>query len=150
MSTISRMDNVKVRELDVKRLCDILKGHKVNVYPLNYPKFHQPEFINDCEHDNNIEVGALIRLDPYWDIVIGNPIRDNQNLVALETKFWYILSGPVYTEIHRNNSVTTFFANVAFNQEESIKDELHKFWSLESLGIVDKEIVKEKFLQNVS
>ena len=150
MSTISRMDNVKVRALAVKRLCNRLKGHKVNFYPLKYSKFDQLEFINDCEYDDNIEVGTLIRLDPYCDIVIGNPIRDTQNLVALEIKFWYILSGPVYTEIHRNNSVATFFANVAFNQEESIKDELHKFWSLESLGIVDKEIVEERFLQNVS
>ena len=47
--------------------------------------------------------------------MIGNPIRDTPNLVALETKLGYILSGPVYIEIHRHNSVTTFFANVAFN-----------------------------------
>ena len=62
----------------------------------------------------------------------------------------YILSGTIYTETHRNNSVATFFANVASNQEESIKEELHKFWSLESLGIIDKETVKERLLQNVS
>lgn len=76
MSTISRMDNVKVRALAVKRLCNRLKGHKVNLYPLKYSKFDQLEFINDCEYDDNIEVGTLIRLDPYCDIVIGNPIRD--------------------------------------------------------------------------
>ena len=43
-----------------------------------------------------------------------------------------------------------FFANLAFNQEESIKEELHKFWSLESLGITEKGAVGERFLQNVS
>ena len=43
-----------------------------------------------------------------------------------------------------------FFPNVAFNQEESIKEELHKFWSLESLGTIDKETVEERFLQDVS
>ena len=62
----------------------------------------------------------------------------------------HILSGPVYTEIYRNNSVETIFANIAFNQQESIKDELHKFCSLESLGIIHKETVEERFLQNVS
>ena len=82
--------------------------------------------------------------------MIGNPIRDTQNLVTLETKLGYILSGLVYTEIHRHNSVATFFANVAFNQEEPIKEELHKFWSLESLGIIGKETVVERFLKNVS
>ena len=62
----------------------------------------------------------------------------------------HILSEPVYTEIRRNNSVATFFANLAFNQEESVKYERRKFWSLESLGTIDKETVEERFLQNVS
>ena len=53
--------------------------------------------MNDCEHDNYIEVGVLLGLDYYWDIVIGNHIRDTQNLVALETELGYILSGAVYT-----------------------------------------------------
>ena len=150
ISTKSTTDKVKVRALDVKRLCNRSKGHNINLDPLKYPKLHQLEFINDCEHDNDIEVGVLIRLDHYWDIVIGNPIRDTQNLVALETKLGYILFGPVHTKIHRNNSVATFFANVAFNQEESTKQELDKFWSLESLGIIDKETVEERFLPHVS
>ena len=77
--------------------------------------------------NDDIEKGELIGLDHYWDIVIGNPIRDTQNLVAIENKLEYILSGPVYTEIYRNKSITTFFANIAFNQEESIKEELYKF-----------------------
>ena len=103
ISTKSTTDKVKVRALDVKRLCNRLKGHNINLHPLKHPKLHQLEFINNCEHDDNIEVGVLIGLDNYWDIVIGNPIRDTQNLEALETKLGYILSGPVYTEIHRNN-----------------------------------------------
>ena len=77
--------------------------------------------------NDDIEKGELIGLDHYWDILIGNPIRDTQNLVAMENKLEYILSGPVYTEIYRNKSITTFFANIAFNQEESIKEELYKF-----------------------
>ena len=91
----------------------------------------------------------MIELAHYWDIVIRDPIRDTQNLVILETKLGYILSGPVYTEIHRNDSVATFFANLAFNQDELIKEELHKFCLLESLAIIDKEKVEERFLQNV-
>ena len=89
-------------------------------------------------------------LDHHWDIVIRNSIRGNQNLEALETKLGYILSWPVYTEIHRNNSVGTFFANVAFNQEEPNIEELLKFWSLESLGFVEKETVEKRLLQNIS
>ena len=109
ISTKLAKDKVKARALDVKRLCNRLKGHNINLDPLKYPKLHKLEFINECEHDDNIEVGVLIGLDHYWDIVIENPIRDTQNLVALETKLGYILSGPVYTELHRNNTVATFF-----------------------------------------
>ena len=150
ISTKSTTDKVKVRALDVKHLCRRLKGHNINLDPLKYPKLLQLEFINDYEHDGDVEVGVLRGLYPYWDIAIGNPIRDTQNLVALENKLGYILSGPVYTEIHRNNSVGIFFANVAFNYEESIKEELHKLWSLESWGIIDKKTVEERFLQRVS
>ena len=121
-------------------------GHSINLAPLKCPELHQLKFMNDCEHDDDIEVGILRGLDHYWDIVIGNAIRDSQNLVELETKLGYAISGPVYTEIHRNNSVATFFGNVALNQEESSKEKMHKFWSLESLGIIDKETVEERFL----
>ena len=82
ISTKSTTDKVKVRALHVKRLCNRIKGHDINLDPLKYPKLHQLEFINDCEHDDDIEVGVLIGLDHYWDIVTGNPIRDTQNLVA--------------------------------------------------------------------
>ena len=45
----------------------------------------------------------------------GNLYLYTQNLVALQTKLGYILSLPVYTELHKNNSVATFFVKVAFN-----------------------------------
>ena len=54
--------------------------------PLKYPKLHQLKFMNDYEHHDNVQVEVLIGLDHYWDIVIVNPIRDTQNLVALETE----------------------------------------------------------------
>ena len=94
---INTTDKVKVRVLDIKHFCSRLKGHNINLDPLKYQKLHQLEFMNDCEHDNYIEAGVLLGLDDYWDIVIGNHIRDTQNLVPLETKLGYILSGAVYT-----------------------------------------------------
>ena len=48
ISTKSTMDKVEVRALNVKRLYSNLKGHNINLDPLNYPKLHQLEFINDC------------------------------------------------------------------------------------------------------
>ena len=47
-STKSTTDKVEVRALNVKRLYSNLKGHNINLDPLNYPKLHQLEFINDC------------------------------------------------------------------------------------------------------
>ena len=69
----------------------------------------------------------------------GNLYLYTQNLVALQTTLGYILSLPVHTELHKNNSVATCFVKVAFNSEESIKEELHRFWLLESLGIKEKK-----------
>ena len=58
ISIKSTTDKVKVRTLDFKRLCSRLKGHNINLDPLKYPKLHQLEFINDCENDENIEIGV--------------------------------------------------------------------------------------------
>ena len=58
ISIKSTTDKVKVRTLDFKRLCNRLKGHNINLDPLKYPKLHQLEFINDCENDEDIEIGV--------------------------------------------------------------------------------------------
>ena len=47
--------------------------------------------------NDDIEKGELIGLDHYWDIVIGNPIRDTQNLVAME-KSWNISYPDQFTQ----------------------------------------------------
>ena len=60
-----------------------------------------------------------------------------------------MLSELVYTDIHNNNSVA-ILENLTFNQEESIKEELRKFWSLELLDLIDKDTVEERFFQNFS
>ena len=73
------------------------------------------------------------------------PYEKYSKLSSIRNQVGIYLTGPVYTEINRNNSVAILFANVAFNQEESIKEELHTFWSLESLGQS-----KRDSLQNVS
>ena len=41
ISTKSTTDKVKVRALDVKRLCSRLKGHNISLDPLKYPKLHK-------------------------------------------------------------------------------------------------------------
>ena len=51
----------------------------------------------------------LIALNHYWDIVIENPIRDTQNLVAL-----YLIPTSLHRNIYRNNSVATFFCKPSF------------------------------------
>ena len=38
---------VKVRALDVKRVCNRLKGHDINLDSLKYPKLHLLMFMND-------------------------------------------------------------------------------------------------------
>ena len=82
ISTKSTTDKIKFKKLDVIRLCNRLKGHNINLDSLKYQKLHEQEFINDCEHDDDIELEALIGLDHYWDILIGKPLRETQNLVA--------------------------------------------------------------------
>ena len=60
ISTKSRTGREKVRALYIKRLGNRLKGHHINLDPLNYQKLHRLEFINVCEHNDNIEIEILI------------------------------------------------------------------------------------------
>ena len=48
---------------------------------------------NECA--NNDEIDLLIGGDYYWSFVSGDSIRLNEKLVVLNSKFGYILSGPV-------------------------------------------------------
>ena len=44
-------------------------------------------------HDSNVDV--LIGSDFYWDLVLGEVKRQDNGLVAISSKFGWLISGPI-------------------------------------------------------
>ena len=86
--TKSTTDKIKVRALDVKCLCNRLKGHNINLDPLKYPKLHQVEIINDCEHDND-------RVRLLLDIVVA--LETKSSSIRIQVRVYLIQNS-----LHRN------------------------------------------------
>ncbi|KAK0140716.1 hypothetical protein N1851_022298 [Merluccius polli] len=82
--------------------------------------------------------GILIGGDYYWDIVSGHTERLDNGLVAVESKFGWLIQGTVFIPVM---SVTTETVDVnalhiSVGEEQALNDQLRSFWEIESLGIV--------------
>ena len=121
-----------------------------------YPQLRELE-LADCtpskeEEKESLAIDILIGCDFYWEIVSGDISRANGGLVAIKSKFGWLLSGPARynrgagVESHCNlivelpNNVTT----VPEEGESKIVDELKKFWETEAIGIVEREDIDQE------
>ena len=92
--------------------------------------------------DSDIDV--LIGADYYWDIVEGEIKRENnERLIALKSKLGWLLSGPLTTTrpvaVSVNLALTHVLKVDISLQNETLGDKINEFWSLDSIGICDKE-----------
>ena len=92
----------------------------------------------------NIIIDVLIGSDFYWHFVTGNVIRGETGLVAIESKFGWILSGAVKAERPSSSGSEVSTTNLIIEQEvglcqetDKLKMNLERFWRTESIGIHD-------------
>ena len=83
------------------------------------------------------ELGILIGGDYYWEIVTGKINRINGALVALESKFGWLIQG-VITVLSTRTEQPTGVLHVGVGEEKMLSDQLRSFWEIESLGIQSK------------
>jgi len=77
-------------------------------------------------------------MDYYWDIVLGGTVRGSENLVAIETKFGYLVSGPNGSS--RCQLSNALFTNVLFTDvgNQTLQQDVRRFWELEAIGIKEQ------------
>ena len=97
-----------------------------------------------CDTSDSVSVDVLIGADYYWSFFTGNIIKgDPYGPVALETKLGWVLSGPsVFSRLTRSCTVnlsSTHVLKIESTQMSDMKDDLQKFWDLETLGIKEHE-----------
>ena len=93
-----------------------------------------------CESTIDILIGS----DFYWDIVTREINRQENGLVAMKSKFGWLLSGPIKNP-SENSSVThsnlvvqaPSTIPICLDNECSLEKELRRFWDIESLGKLD-------------
>ena len=167
-----------------KKRCDLVEvllkgryGESVHLQAIGFPKICSPlstkvdayhltelesiELANYNPSSDGGKIDILIGSDHYWEVVTGEIVRDASGPVALNSKFGWILSGPVK---HGRGQQGFTYASLILqgaevadtNQNESdisLKKELRHFWETESTGITDNPEHPEsdgQFLPSVS
>ena len=140
---------VKLEALEVEQICSKMVKQKVNLAKGWYKILKNITFADEGSGADEEEVGLLIGLDQYWEIVSGRTIKLSNEAVAIETIFGYVLSGPLNIRNHGKQCLNNFLIHSAEMKKDCVEDALHRFWSLESLGLKDKEINEEKIIQKI-
>ena len=118
-----------------------------------YPYLKDLEFA-DCSvlngHDTNSDIDILIGSDYYFDFILENIVRGDGGLVAVESEFGWLVSGPKtcneeFTGVSCTNLIIEEnypFSNPEFRVENGSNDELksivERFWETEAIGVENK------------
>ena len=97
----------------------------------------------------------LLGANIYWQLISGEVKRDDlSGLVAINSKFGWLLNGPIRGTEASVNAITTdvtvmkIEANI--NEDQILSKEIHQFWDLDTIGIRENESsVLENFMDNI-
>ncbi|XP_065918882.1 uncharacterized protein [Dysidea avara] len=152
-----------------KKRCDLVevvlqgrRGESVCIQVIGFPKICSPlstkvdvshltelQGFELADHDPSSEGGkidVLIGSDYYWEVVSGEIVRDVAGPVAMDSKFGWVLSGPVRTRGRIQGFTTTSLVLQGSNAIDpldpshsivNLNDELRRFWETEAIGIID-------------
>ena len=152
-----------------RRRCDVvrlnLQGRDeiIDVIALNFPRICSPLLthveLNPCSNLQELDledrppldeasnssdssVDVLIGSDYHWDAVDGEIIRGADGLVAVRSKFGWLLSGPVQSKDRKNITHSNVVIDSPFDSQQEVDSEV-EFWDFESLGIMEIKIRRQ-------
>ena len=137
--------------LSVPHICEPLFNAAVDLE--RYPHLKALDFASDLEHNSQFRPDILLGSDQYWTLLTGELIKSTSGPVALNSQLGWILSGPVTVKeaISQHTALVTHVLRVdGMTESRCLEKELHSFWEIESLGIVeDESLVQTQFEDNV-
>lgn len=154
------------KEIDafvVETICSPL--HYQNISGVKEKYNHLANLILADQRTTNetVDVDILIGSDHMWEFLTGETKRGERGPIATKTEFGWVLSGPVevkhaQTKLSSVNFVNTHVLRTSSAQmhveleddNSLLKEDIHKLWDLDSIGIREKTSVLESFEENVS
>ena len=151
-----RDDIIEVMALSFPRICAPLPRH-VELHQCS--NLHELDLadrppLDEASESSDCTVDVLIGSDYYWDIVEGEIVRGAEGIVAVRSKFGWLLSGPVKSKDYEYVTHSKVVIHRPFDTQQEtdgegeIVNELRRFWDVESVGITEvnnKEIREESF-----
>ncbi len=109
-----------------------------------YSHLHGLQLADSSTENQPIDI--LIGSDYYWDFVEGDPIRGQSGPTAINSKFGWLLSGPMketsYTTRTSSNVVSNLIISGfdtiphdVMNEDDEMLNTLKQFWETETIGI---------------
>ena len=150
--------SVYINVLAVPNICTNINNQLINDAVTNHPFLSSLKLADDGSYPN-LPIGLLVGSDYYWKIVDGNIRKDdNSGLVALNSAFGWLLSGPVRIndEVKNDSSVNTIITShvmkieANISADDKLSHEINRFWSLDEIGIApDENSVYQKFKEEI-
>ena len=148
--------NLYLTAKTVPVICAPLQDQCIELSRDNIPHLQELELVDNSFGHSELEIDLLVGADFYWTFITGHIIRGEYGPTAVEWHVGSILSGPscflnlqaTFTNLSQTHVLKVSELSLT---NDSIKETLTKFWSLESMGIHpnDKNSVHESFLANI-
>ncbi|XP_067041143.1 uncharacterized protein [Acropora muricata] len=121
---------VEMEALTLPKICNPLGPVKLSL--MDNPHL-QGLTLADSYPRNSVQVDVLIGADHYYSFVTGTCKREEnpESLVAVESYFGWIITGPVDSYSKHTSAMLTMVEN------NEVTASLRRFWELESIGIVE-------------
>ena len=141
--------NLKGKDIEISALCfeKICSPIPTKIELDKYPHLMGLDLADSSLAENSHdEIDILIGSDYYYDIVIGEILREEGGPVAVNSKFGWVLSGPS-RDTGKNNNATlshlviereepaTYLLPGSIKRDDNLTDSLQRFWEIESIGI---------------
>ena len=143
--------NVYMEALCVPHICSPLKVPVVSWTKSQYKYLHNLELATPPTDVNKVEV--LVGLDYYFSIVSGKTLRGPPGSpIAVESLLGWMICGRSMMPSKSNEVITNLMYTEEVDVEEEVfglKEELRKFWEVETINGDINDIIHEEFNNNI-
>ena len=139
---------IPIEAICVPKICAPLSNQNTKFYADNYRHLRKLCLADYSRGEEKLNVNVLIGLDYYFSFVTGKIIRGEGGPTAISSKLGWILSGGFQTDDDESNcfEVHTMRQNT---EHDILRNELQKFWQIESVGELEEDNVMTAFKQTL-